>query len=335
VLLLLVYGACALLVGITAIAQAAVITADFQTTTLASIVENDAALVRTVANSFVEPADLGAAGPSASRLAMLTETLAAMNGRAGIMRTELRALDGRVVAADTPFAPARARSTTRCGAPSPGRPRRSWTPERGFVGPSFAVPSLIREDLPLMTTDGTVMGDIVIWRDAGPITGAVDQARREVVLLTLSAAIILSGILYFVFRSAHQRIRRQADALVDATRRDVLTGLLNHGALVDRLASEIEAARAAGTLVAVALVDIDNFRLFNDTLGHGRRRSAPAGRPLLSGTSRRAAWSGATAPTSSSSSPRAPAASSPSRSVRCGPTSRPTSSVTLRRIDSR
>ena len=272
VLLLLVYGACALLVGITAVAQAAVITADFQTTTLASIVENDAALVRTVVNTFVEPADLRAAGPSEARLAALTETLAAMNGRAGIVRTELRALDGRVVAADTPVAPglqATVDDPMRSAVAGQATASLVDAASAGSIGPSFGVPSLIREDLPLMTTDGTVMGDIVLWRDAGPITGAVDRARGEVVLLTLTAAIILSGILYFVFRSAHHRIRRQADALVEATRRDVLTGLLNHGALVDRLAWEIEAARAAGTLVAVALVDLDNFRLLNDTVGHG------------------------------------------------------------------
>ena len=44
--------------------------------------------------------------------------------------------------------------------------------------------------------------------------------------------------------------------------------MLNHGAVVALLADEVETARAAGTSIGVALVDIDNFRLLNDTHGH-------------------------------------------------------------------
>jgi diguanylate cyclase (GGDEF)-like protein/putative nucleotidyltransferase with HDIG domain len=268
---MVVYGACLVLVGITATAQAAVITADFQTTTLGSIVENDAALVRTVVNTFVQPDDLGADGLATDRLALLTQTLAAMNSRAGIVRSELRTVDGRVVASDVVVPPgAKATVDSSMAKALTGQATASLVDSHsaGSAGPALAMPDLIREDLPLMTADGTVEGDVVLWRDAGPILAAVDQARREVVLLTLTAALVLAGILYFVFKAAQQRITRQARALVDATRRDVLTGLLNHGALVEHLAAEIELARSGGNGVAVALVDIDNFRLLNDTLGH-------------------------------------------------------------------
>lgn len=49
---------------------------------------------------------------------------------------------------------------------------------------------------------------------------------------------------------------------------DALTGLLNRLALRDRLASEIESATATGLPVAVLMLDLDNFKLINDTLGH-------------------------------------------------------------------
>jgi diguanylate cyclase (GGDEF)-like protein len=47
-----------------------------------------------------------------------------------------------------------------------------------------------------------------------------------------------------------------------------LTGLLNHGAVIEYLAAALEGARGTAVPCAVALLDIDNFRLLNDTYGH-------------------------------------------------------------------
>jgi diguanylate cyclase (GGDEF)-like protein len=88
------------------------------------------------------------------------------------------------------------------------------------------------------------------------------------VVITLAAALVVAITLYLIFRSAHGRLRRQTFALVEATRRDPLTGTLNHGALVATLAARIDEARGGGGAVEVGLVDIDNFRLLNDTHGH-------------------------------------------------------------------
>jgi diguanylate cyclase (GGDEF)-like protein len=107
-----------------------------------------------------------------------------------------------------------------------------------------------------------------IWRDAEPILARLDEIRRDVVLVTLTAAIFAAVLLFLIFRSAQGRLTRQTAALVEATQRDSLTGTLNHGALVVHLAGEIERARAAGAPLGVALVDLDNFRLLNDTHGH-------------------------------------------------------------------
>jgi diguanylate cyclase (GGDEF)-like protein len=96
----------------------------------------------------------------------------------------------------------------------------------------------------------------------------MQNTRTGVVILTLTAAAILAFVLYFVFKTAQDRISRQTLALVEATRRDAATGLLNHGAAVEALSRAIEEARAAGSTVAVGIVDIDNFRLVNDTHGH-------------------------------------------------------------------
>lgn len=49
---------------------------------------------------------------------------------------------------------------------------------------------------------------------------------------------------------------------------DPLTGLVNHRVFHMRLAEETERARREGRIVAVAMMDLDNFKFFNDAYGH-------------------------------------------------------------------
>jgi diguanylate cyclase (GGDEF)-like protein/putative nucleotidyltransferase with HDIG domain len=57
--------------------------------------------------------------------------------------------------------------------------------------------------------------------------------------------------------------RLEALALTDG-----LTGVLNHGAFRERLTAEVELAFRHGTPVSLALIDIDEFKVINDTFGH-------------------------------------------------------------------
>ena len=113
-----------------------------------------------------------------------------------------------------------------------------------------------------------MLGVVGIWRDAVPILDRLALVRRDVVLVTLSAALIAAALLFLIFRAAQRRLTRQTAELIESTRRDPLTGTLNHGTVVGLLAMETEAARAAGLPVTIALVDIDNFRLLNENHGH-------------------------------------------------------------------
>ncbi len=49
---------------------------------------------------------------------------------------------------------------------------------------------------------------------------------------------------------------------------DSLTGLLKHSNIKDRLTQEVEHTRRQGTVMAMAMVDLDHFKSVNDTWGH-------------------------------------------------------------------
>jgi diguanylate cyclase (GGDEF)-like protein len=135
-----------------------------------------------------------------------------------------------------------------------------------FAGLGSGSSDALVEYLPI-TSEGAVVAILEVIRDARPLLAAADETRRDVLLISIVAALALAGVLYVIFRAARERLRRQAFELVEASRRDPLTGFLNHGTAVSQLAVLVEAARRAGLPVGVALIDVDHFRLFNSTHG--------------------------------------------------------------------
>jgi diguanylate cyclase (GGDEF)-like protein/putative nucleotidyltransferase with HDIG domain len=129
--------------------------------------------------------------------------------------------------------------------------------------PTSATDAVLVEAVPVTDVAGRVIV-FEIRRDASSIVADAGTALRDVLLVVGSAAIVLAGLLFAIFRSAGIRLRRQQDALIESTRRDSLTGLLNHGTAFEMLERELERARGDGGSVGIALVDIDNFSLLND-----------------------------------------------------------------------
>jgi diguanylate cyclase (GGDEF)-like protein len=67
------------------------------------------------------------------------------------------------------------------------------------------------------------------------------------------------------------RLRQQRAALSDAERRartDPLTGVLNRRSLIERLDAACLRARARGLPIALLFIDLDHFKLINDSFGH-------------------------------------------------------------------
>lgn len=71
--------------------------------------------------------------------------------------------------------------------------------------------------------------------------------------------------------SSQEKIRKlqeELSQLSEAVRMDQLTGILNRRGLDDALSTEISRFNRGGGPLTVALLDIDNFKILNDTYGH-------------------------------------------------------------------
>jgi diguanylate cyclase (GGDEF)-like protein len=271
-LLALVYGIFLVLVGVTATALVTITAVHLSSATLGAVVDRDRALVELFVNETLTGDDVDADGPTRGSAAEIEGRLATVVALDEILRIDLRALDGTVLASSDPDAQGDRPSMTQAlasaaeGTPTVAVVAGGTVTDAGPHG--LPAPQVVQEYLPLLTDSGEPLAVVALWRDAAPLLAGLDAARRDIVLVTLGAAALLALILFAVFRAAQRRITRQQAELVEAERRDPLTGLLNHGAMVQLVADAVEAARSRGGRFGVALVDIDNFRLFNGTHGH-------------------------------------------------------------------
>jgi diguanylate cyclase (GGDEF)-like protein len=272
VLLLLVFGVLLVIVGITATAQAVMVSAYASSSTFSSIVESDVATVRGFAAQ--ELGGLAGATLDDTSRVRIGAALQTMLAKGGISHAEIRAPNGQVLVSSRAASPSGSTATSATPlspdfiAAVAGNPNVALVDVGEAETDANGLPAtLVREYLPLQRQGSTVLV-VALWRDAVPILSALDGLRRDVVIVTLTAALIAAAVLVIVFRSAQSTIHRQTAALVRATELDPLTNSLNHGALVAHLAAEMERARPAERTIGVALVDIDNFRLLNDTHGH-------------------------------------------------------------------
>jgi len=269
-LLLLVMAGFLLIVAVTASGQVYLTTTDESTTLLNSAVGGDAAAIRSFVAMNLQPADVAPGPLPADRATALSEGISALTGD-DILAAALLRPDGSVIASSVASAAGSAPVTpglTKALADKQVQAEMLAATDSQPLGP-LTKPTVIREYLPIIGS-GTVRAIAEVWRDATPILSQLNAIRIHTLLVILGGAFASVGLVYIVLRGAQSRMTRQTYDLLDAARRDPLTGTLNHGALVEALAHRIEAARAdlaAGT-VGVALLDIDNFRLLNETYGH-------------------------------------------------------------------
>ncbi|HWM10017.1 MAG TPA: EAL domain-containing protein [Solirubrobacteraceae bacterium] len=147
-------------------------------------------------------------------------------------------------------------------------------PNTRFDTISTVVPGTDDEDeafvcVPLLAHD-RVVGTLNVYRNG------VDRAFTDAEVALVERFATMAALAY---EAARQREHLREQAATDG-----LTGLLNHRGSQERLRREIETAAEAGGLLSVAVVDLDHFKLINDSLGHaeGDRALAAAAAKLRS-----------------------------------------------------
>ena len=87
--------------------------------------------------------------------------------------------------------------------------------------------------------------------------GAVDFLSKPV-----HRAIVLARV------KTHVMLRQQAMKLRDMAMTDILTGVANRRSIEERLDSEWRRCRRNKVPIAIVMIDIDHFKLYNDAYGH-------------------------------------------------------------------
>jgi len=272
-----VFGASLILVAGTGVALVTIVSQNLQKAAIQASVASDQSLVNGLV--VLQPQDLSITGVSGARVNQIQgqlQTLLANTNRAGdkgIVHVKVFAPDETVlysndvtvrglnVAPDEDLATA---FSTGLVSPS------IVSADDGEAATTHLPPGsqVLEEYIPIIGPGHTVPAVFEIYRDAQPILLAVAATTTQVIQIVLLAAAILGALLLFIFQAAQRRLTRQTQDLYEASRRDALTGLLNHGTTVARLAELLEQTRAGQGCVGMALIDIDNFRLVNDTHGH-------------------------------------------------------------------
>lgn len=116
--------------------------------------------------------------------------------------------------------------------------------------------------VPLTTGDGMLFGTLCAI-DPSPQPDAITQYLPLIELL----AKLLSSVLHADMAAAEQT--RRADRLQAEAFTDALTGLYNRRGWDQLLAEEEESCASYGFPASVVVIDLDNLKTVNDSLGHG------------------------------------------------------------------
>ncbi len=134
---------------------------------------------------------------------------------------------------------------------------------------------------PLMSSSGNALGTLCVI-DRVPRELTEDQ---QTALRALSRQVMAQLDLRRLVRDLESSVRERdtyqslledyqrqlEESLASATARsltDPLTGVNNRRAFEERLAEELQRNRRSGTTLSLALIDVDHFKSYNDTLGH-------------------------------------------------------------------
>jgi diguanylate cyclase (GGDEF)-like protein len=137
----------------------------------------------------------------------------------------------------------------------------------------YMAPLITQEEcLPCHGAQGYKIGDI---RGGISITIPARQALHQIIetrIYTVIAAIalltVLLSVIFYIAKQFVNKLKKSETRLVELATTDSLTGILNRGEGIRRFEQEISRSRRKQQPLSIILIDIDNFKKFNDNLGH-------------------------------------------------------------------
>lgn len=122
----------------------------------------------------------------------------------------------------------------------------------------------------VLLTTATMIAPLLLaaqaWRHDYRVTDAAAIAAGCIGMFLLVVT-RMAGLLQQVEQQA-SILGRQAEELTQLAQRDPLTGLANRRAWERALALALEHAQRDGTLLTLAVIDLDHFKRYNDQYGH-------------------------------------------------------------------
>jgi diguanylate cyclase (GGDEF)-like protein len=137
--------------------------------------------------------------------------------------------------------------------------------------------NLIYSYIPVRLAEGAPLeGVFEVYSDVTELIDAQSRARWQIAGIVLASLAALYLFLLIVVRKADRIIARQEQEraaqeaeILHQAHHDALTGLPNRGYFAERLAEVLTVAQGSAETGALLYIDLDRFKLVNDSIGHG------------------------------------------------------------------
>ncbi|WP_244140187.1 sensor domain-containing diguanylate cyclase [Caballeronia sp. BCC1704] len=107
--------------------------------------------------------------------------------------------------------------------------------------------------------------DVTLTLSAGARYSVGWYAARVASMLSSSAVL---GMLIYETTGLYRKLTDTHEKLLESSARDGLTGVFNRAYFDERYSREHALAASSGYSLCVLLIDVDNFKAYNDTFGH-------------------------------------------------------------------